>query len=417
MDFLDRASSGAINRRSATAGESVMGSSWFPSLFGVSAKGAKPVGYKKALTLSAVYNAVDIKSDSLGVIPFQVFKKTEEGRERLATHPVDWLLNGEPDGENGWLIPFHFKKLIGTSILLRGNCLFIKKVNGAGEVRLKYVPWDDVTDIRKVKQENGESYLVYLVKNQPYLSSEVLHYKGMSLDGIVGLSVITYAALNLGLAIEVQQFSYTNFDSKGVRQGVIETDNVLKEGAKTAVKSGWREAMQEKNADRVVVLDEGMKFTPIMITPQEAQIIEQARFSIEDIARFFNVPLYKLKSLTQSTNNNVEQMAIDYVVDCMLPMVTSVEQETAKKLLTMQERRKQLVYVRGNMDILLRADQKTRSEALTRYVNGGIMTPNEARAKEELNTKNGGDELRFPVNTQTQDEIDAKLNPENNGSN
>jgi HK97 family phage portal protein len=412
MNIVDRAFTDMFSsKRSADAGASTTEFDFWDI---TGNKGGKLTGvnYKKAMKLSAVYNAVDMLSDSIGIVPFGVYQKTDKGRERRAAHPVDWLLNQDPDGESGYLNAFQWRKLIGTSLKLRGNCLFQIVTNYSGTMYVKYIPWDDVLDIRL----SDKGVLSYHIKgNKVLLSSEVLHYKGMSLDGIVGISVITYACINLNLGLEIQQFSYVNFLNKGVRTGVIESDNVLKDdGAKPKIKKAWSSAMQEKSPDRIVVLDDGLKFKPIMLTPQEAQIIESSRFSIEDIARWFNIPLHKIKSLAQSSNNNIEQQSEDYVADSIQPIVTMVEQEESKKLFTLKER-KNGYCIKGNMNVLLRADTKSRAEWYSKLVNSGILTANEAREKEDYNSLDGGDVLRFPVNTQTQEQIDKDLKDNGNG--
>jgi HK97 family phage portal protein len=180
-------------------------------------------------------------------------------------------------------------------------------------------------------------------------------------------------------------------------------------GAKKAIREGWRNAMAERSADRVVVLDEGMTFTPIAITPQEAQIVEMAKFGIEDIARWFNIPLHKIKSMGNSTNNNIEQQSLDYAVDCIHPYVTNIEQEDGKKLFTKKEKEAGF-YIHGNLNVLLRADIKSKGEYYSKMANSGIHSRNEIRALEDMNP---GPELLneflTPVNTFTEKQIENNL--------
>lgn len=437
--LLDKAFS-LISKRSAAGSTSVLSEGW-PSFFGFGGGTEKRrVNYKESLKLSAVYNAVDQISASLGIIPFQVYKRIPTGRERVTDHPVDVLLSDSPDGPDGFLTAYIFKKMTQMSVLLRGNALWVIHYENNGDMRLEWVSWDDVTDIRKTKDENGRTVLVYITKAGNFLASEVLHFKGFTLNGIVGISAITYGAMQMGVALEIQDFTYTNFEHKGVQRGVISSDKVLggsigpkyevdengqpkkdtngrsvvknNNEAKRRIVTGFRAALNEKDPTRVVVLDEGMKFQPISVTPQEAQLIESARFGIEDIARWFNIAPHKIKSLQQSTNNNIEQQSLDYLSDTMQPWVVNFEQECKKKLISAAERKTH--YVSGNMNVLLRSDMKSRAEYYSKLVNAGIMAPNEAREKEEMNGKPGGDELRFPVNTETQAQIDAKLQQENN---
>lgn len=406
MSLLDRAFTLPEKR---SIGTSKMAGGWFPQLlWGSDTKKVPPVSDKTALTLSAVWCAVEMKSDSLAVIPFGVYYRTDTGRERDRKHPAEWLLNHEPDGENGVLTPFHFKKLVGQWLMLRGNCLFAIRTALNGVQNLEFIPWEDVTDIR-YSPEAGYTY--HIKKGEILLSSEVLHYRGLTMDGVVGLSVLTYAALSMNLGIELQKFSYANAEAKGIARGVLESDNKVDSAAKKLIKDGVSAALAEKDTTRFVVLDGGLKYKPITINPQEAALIESGKLHIEDVARWFNVPLYKLKSLTQSTNNNVEQMALDYQTESIQPPATNFEQETAKKLFTRAEKEAGY-FVWGNMDVIVRTELRARAEYYSKMVNSGIMTVNEVRSKENLNANEDGNVLRFPVNVQTQDMIDNKMQNE-----
>lgn len=381
-------------------------------IFSLGTTAASGMNHTKALKLSAFYNGVDQISNDIAKIPFAVYQKEGSNRISRSNHPAHNLISNEP---NSLMTSFIFRKTMAISVLLRGNGLAKINTDTTGKpVSTDFINWDRVKDIR---MKNGE--LLYDVKGyaQPLLASEVLHFKNFTHNGIVGVSVITNAAQQLNLAIDVQEFSATNFQNKGVRQGVVETDKVINPMAKTLIGNSIKAAFSEKDATRVAVLDEGMKWSAISITPQEAQIIEQSRFTIEDIARWLNIAPHKIKSLQQSTNNNIEQQSLDHVSDTIQPHITNFEQEYAKKLFLPSE----IVngfYVRGNMNVLLRADIKSRGEYYGKAVNGGWMNRNEVRHLEDMN--DGPillDEYLTPVNTYTEKQIANNLiNPPKNGN-
>lgn len=407
MSILDSAFSNMFVRGEQRAASSVFSDMGSLFSFGSASFTTPNVKIKEALKLSAVYNAVEQISNDLAKTPFFVYQDENGNKERLRQHPADRLISLEP---NYLMTPFVFKKLIGTSLLLRGNCLFRKQNNNAGyPVSAEYIAWDNVLDI---KLKGGELYYFIKGMNAPLMSYEVLHFKQFSLNGIVGISTITFAAMQLGIALKSQEFLGVNIDNKGVRQGVIETDKIVKE--KAGIIQGWRNAMAEKSADRVAVLDDGFKFKPITITPQELQIIEQQKFSIEDIARWFNIAPHKIKSLEQSTNNNIEQQSLDHVSDTIQPLVTNIEQEFTKKLFS--EKEKVNTYVKGNMNVLLRADLVSRGDYYYKAVTGGWKSREEVRKLEEDNK--GSDllsEFLTPSNTFTESQIANNLRKENNG--
>lgn len=368
------------------------------------------VTYKRALTLMAVYNAVEQISNDIAKIPFSVNQKIDGNRKSQPNHPAHRLISYSP---NSLMTTFIFRKTMATSLLLRGNAL--AKINDDAQgnpVSTDFINWDKVWDIRRKKGE-----LLYYVRgyDEPLLASEVLHWKHFTHDGIVGIGPITYGAQQLGLAIEVQEFSATNFANKGVRQGTIETEKAIPDN-KAAIIAGWRKAMAEKSPDRIVVLDEGMKFKPITITPQELQIIETAKFTVEDIARMFNIAPHKIKSLAQSTNNNIEQQSLDHVSDTIQPYITNIEQEYAMKLFSVKEIESGY-YIRGNINVLLRADIKSRAQWITAMVYCGVMTRNEARKYEDMN--DGPDFLNehlTPTNQFIEAQIEQNLKDQKDGN-
>lgn len=377
--------------------------------YGTGTKG--PVNYKRALTLMAVYNAVEQISNDIAKIPFSVNQKIDGNRKSQPNHPAHRLISYSP---NSLMTTFIFRKTMATSLLLRGNSLAKITDDAQGNpIATDFINWDKVQDIRR---KNGE--LVYDVRgyDRPLLASEVIHWKHFTHDGIVGIAPITYGAQQLGLAIEVQEFSATNFANKGVRQGVVHYDKPANPEAKAKIIAGYRSAMAEKSPDRIAILDDGMKFSPITITPQELQIIETARFTVEDIARMFNIAPHKIKSLAQSTNNNIEQQSLDHVSDTIQPYITNIEQEYAMKLFSAKEI-EQGFYIRGNMNVLLRSDIKSRAEWYSKMVLIGAINRNEVRVLEDMNVgPELLDEFLTPVNTFTELQIDKNLNEDKDGN-
>lgn len=397
-------------KRSAVSDRSYFGT-FGNSIFSLGTGASSGMNYKKSLTLTAVYNAVEQISNDIAKIPFSVNQKVGNNRESRPSHPAHGLIAYSP---NSLMTTFIFRKTMAISLLLRGNALAKIIFDSTGNpIETIFINWDRVTNIRL---KNGE--LVYDIQGleTPLLASEVIHWKHFTLDGVVGVGPITYGAQQLGLAIEVQTFSASNFENKGVRQGVIETEKMLKPEAKTAIIAGVKSAFSQKDPTRVTVLDEGMAWKGITITPQELQIIETAKFTVEEIARIFNIAPHKIKSLQQSTNNNIEQQSLDHVSDTIQPYITNIEQEYAKKLFTTKERLAGF-YVRGNMNVLLRADIKSRAQWISSMVYCGVMTRNEARQLEDMNDGPALlDEHLTPTNQFVEEQIKQNLKENSNGN-
>jgi HK97 family phage portal protein len=386
--------------------------SYFSGFGGIFSQGTAGTNMSasRALKLSAFYNGVDQISNDIAKIPFSIYQKDGKNRISRTNHPAYNVIAIEP---NSLMTSFVFRKTMAVSFLIKGNALAKINSDKAGKpISTDFINWDRVDDIRI---KNG--VLLYDVTGYKYplLSSEVLHFKNFSHNGISGVGVITNAAQQLNLAIEVQEFSATNFENKGVRQGVVETDKVVTNG-KAAIVSSIKSAFSEKDATRVAVLDEGMKWKAITVTPQEAQIIEQARFSIEDVARWLNIAPHKIKSLQQSTNNNIEQQSLDHVSDTIQPHITNWEQEYAKKLFLPSEIQEGY-YVRANMNALLRADIKSRADYYLKASGGPWMNRNEVRQLEDANESGVLlDEFLTPANMFTESQIKNNLKTAQDGN-
>lgn len=400
---------GTSQRSAGTTDGSYMGG--FGGFFSLGNGKAGRIRWDKALTLTAVYNAVEQISNDIAKIPFSVNCKVGNDRQSKPNHPAHRLISYAP---NSLMTTFIFRKTMAISLLLRGNAL--AKINDDAQgnpVSTDFINWDRVMDIRL---KNGELVYDVLGYQNPLLASEVLHFKHFSHDGIVGVGAITYGAQQLGMAIEVQTYSATNFENKGISQGIIQSEKQLNPTAKTKIATGVQESIAFKSITKVAVLDEGMTYHPIAITPQEMQIIETAKFSVEEVARIFNIAPHKIKSLQQSTNNNIEQQSLDHVSDTIQPYITNIEQEYAKKLFTSSEI-EQGYFVRGNMNVLLRADIKSRAQWISAMVYCGVMTRNEARQLEDMN--DGPDFLNehlTPTNQFIEAQIEQNLKDNKNGT-
>lgn len=411
MSVLDTAFSflGSSQTRAITPGQSAY-FDWggFFSL-GNSASGI--VTKNDSLKISAFYNGVDQISSDIARIPFKFYTKQDGSSIELPSHPASVLLKNP----NSLMTSYISKKLSVTSMIIKGNALWHLKFNAQGyPVSKKWIEWDKVYDVRL--STDGLNLLYYVRGyDQPLLDTEVLHYKGMTLNGLVGVSVVTYAAEQMGLTLKTQAYSVTAMDNKGVRQGVVESDKKIDKTAKQAIIEGVRNAFGQKDPNRVAVLDEGMTWKAINLTAQEIQLIEQQRFNIEDIARWINIPLHKIKSMTAATNNNIEQQAQDYIGDTLAPYVTNIEEENAKKLTTSSEQIN--IFCKGNLNALMRADMKARSEYYSKMTQSGIYSRNEVRSLEEMNP--GPEFLNehlTPVNTYTQKQLENNIKTISNGS-
>lgn len=359
-----------------------------------------------AQKLSAVYAAVDIRSDDLSSLPNYILDTRT--RMRVTGHPVLFLLNVRP---NPMMSPTVRRKLLERSILLTGNAYDWIIRDPVARLPAELIPipgdlvqirvdssrrcWYDVTD--PVTRE------VFRLPQE-----DVCHYKGPSNDGIHGLSVLTYAAQTIQAGLAAQEYNKAFYESGGQPSGILTVEgdfsgyvmdsdgNPTEKTQKDAIREEWEKVHSgAANAHKVAVLDYGMKYQALSISQKDAMFIEQQTQTVEDIARYFSMPLYKLQSGKQSYNSN-EQNSIEYT-GSLRPRVSQMEEEQTWKLLSMDDIRAGLE-IRTNMMALLRSDQKSRAEYYKTMHQEGAYSINDIRALEDLPDVDGGDEHAISLN-------------------
>lgn len=326
-------------------------------LDGWTAGGTLDTGQTGAMKLSAVNRCVECISDSMAKLP--IFVMDGKTKEHL-NHPLLQILERRP---NEVMTPSVYKKLMEANRLLHGNAYaaIIRDRVSAAPVELLPLPPDYVTP--KLDQSGGLWYL-YTDPRTGQLhrlhQCDVLHYKAYTKDGITGVSVLSRAAEVIQTARAAQRYEGKFYDQGAQPSGVLTVDTKLEPDAKDKVREEWRRVHTGvDNAFRVAVLDLGLKYTPISISNRDAQFVESKAVTVEDIARFFGVPLNKLMAGKQAYNSN-EQNATDYVRNTLHPIVSQCEEEDTYKLLFDSELAEGL-QIRRNMMAELRGDTATRA--------------------------------------------------------
>lgn len=358
-----------------------------------------------AQKLSAVYGAVEIRSDDLSCLPNYVLDTNTRKRVK---HPILFLLNVRP---NTRMTPQVRRKMLERSILLTGNAYdwIIRDAVTRRPMELIPIPGNLV----QVKQTT-DGYLWYYVtdpKTREVFTipqEDICHYKGPSDDGITGMSVLSYAASTVRAGLAAQDYNRAFYESGGQPSGILtvegdfsgyvhdENGEPTAKTQKDAIREEWEKVHSgAANAHKIAVLDYGMKYQALSISQKDAMFIEQQSQTIEDIARYFMVPLYKLQHGKQSYNSN-EQNAIEYM-GRLQPRVSQMEEEQTWKLLSMDDIRNGLE-IRSNMMALLRSDQKSRADYYRIMHQEGVYSINDILALEDMPDVEGGDEHAISLN-------------------
>ncbi len=358
-------------------GDSIGGGRYFA--FGRTWSG-KSVTERTALQTTAVYACVRIISETVASLPLHVYEYTDNGKEKVYQHPLYRLLHDIPNPE---MNSFIMREVMMMHLLLWGNSYSQIIRNGKGEVIGLYPLLPDKMSVDRAA--DGRLYYTYNSDNQGTLifnKNEILHIVGLGFDGLIGHSPIAMAKNAVGLAIAAEEYGSSFFSNSGTPSGVLEHPGVLKEPEK--VREAWNEAYGGSgNAHKVAVLEEGMKFNPISINPHEAQFLETRKFQVNEICRIFRVPPHMIADLDKSSFNNIEQQSLDFVTNTIRPWLVRIEQSVFQQLLTEEEQKK--IFVKFNVDGLLRGDFQSRMRGYSIGIQNGFMSPNDVRELEDMN--------------------------------
>ena len=356
-------------------------------LFGGTTAG-KPVNEYTAMQMTAVYSCVRILSETIAGLPLHVYRYNDSGgKEKNLKHPLYKLLHDEPNPE---MTSFAFRETLMSHLLLLGNAYAQIIRNALGEVIALYplmpnkmtVDRDSNGRLFYLYQRNADDAPTLGKDSQVYLTpSDVLHIPGLGFDGLVGYSPIAMAKNAVGLAIATEEYGAKFFANGAAPGGVLEHPGTIKDPQK--VKESWNSAYQgSSNAHRVAVLEEGMKYQAIGISPEHAQFLETRKFQINEIARIFRIPPHMLADLEKSSFSNIEQQSLEFVKYTLDPWVVRWEQSMCRALLSDSE--KPQVFIKFNVDGLLRGDYQSRMNGYATARQNGWMSANDIRELENL---------------------------------
>lgn len=382
--------------RSRDKPQNRIGSS-FSFLFGGTTAG-KMVNERTAMQTTAVYACVRILAEAIAGLPLHVYRyRLDGGKERIPFHPLYHLLHDEPNPE---MTSFVFRETLMSHLLLWGNAYAQVVRNGRGQVIALYPLLPSKMEVSRAS--NGE--LVYKYYRDVDESSinpkggyvtlrkdEVLHIPGLGFDGLVGYSPIAMAKNAIGVSLATEEYGAAFFANGANPGGVLEHPGVIKDIQR--VKDSWNSAYQGSgNAHKVAVLEEGMKFQAIGIPPEQAQFLETRKFQINEIARIFRVPPHMVGDLEKSSFSNIEQQSLEFVKYTLDPWVVRWEQSLQQILFLPSE--KSTLFIKFNVDGLLRGDYQSRMNGYATGRQNGWMSANDIRELEDMNripVEEGGD--------------------------
>lgn len=349
-------------------------------LFGGTTSG-KAVNERTAMQTSAVYACVRILSESIAGLPLHVYRYTSDGgKERTTMHPLYRMLHDEPNRE---MTSFVFRETLMAHLLLWGNAYAQIIRDGRGYPVALYPMLPDRMSVDR--DSKGELVYTYQSdKGQVKLRKEsVLHIPGLGFDGLIGYSPIAMAKNAVGLALATEDYGAAFFANGANPGGVLEHPGVIKPEQADRLRESWATQFGGANAHKVAVLEEGLKFHQMSIPPEQAQFLETRKFQINEIARIFRVPPHMVGDLEKSSFSNIEQQSLEFVKYTLDPWVVRWEQSLQQSLILPSE--KSAVFIRFNLDGLMRGDYQSRMQGYSVGIQNGFYSVNDVRGLEDLN--------------------------------
>jgi len=357
------------------------------------------VNYTTAMRHQDVYTCVRIKSEAIGQLPLSLYRTKDKTRTKITSGREFDIFTKKPNSYQTWQ---EFNEMYVTSMELRGNFYAEIKRNIHGYV-YEIVPFKQQLAVSVNMDANGTVYYTYVTNDnksgrsaRTYANNQILHIKMNSQDGYNGMSPITYTAKSIGAAIAGEQHASALFENGARPSGVLTTDNALEsDEAIERLRKDWNNNHgASKRAGGTAILEFGMTYQAITMSAVDSQLIEQRKFSREQISSIFRVPIHLLNAADGLKYNSIEHNNTAFFRDSLMPLVTKLENNLnplLPKNHTIKLDEKQFV----------RGDRKTQVETTTLELKSGLITVNEGRVELGYEPVEGGDVSAVATNNLT----------------
>lgn len=367
---------------------------WWGGAAGESIAGIA-VGPETALKISTVYACVGLISETIASLPLVIYRwlENEDGRERARNHPLYRVLHDQP---NEYQTAFEFVQMLQAHALMRGSGYAMIQPGARGFADQLVPLHPDQVEKERLSGNRFRYVITDDRGRRPVNPEDIFEVGGLSLDGLNTLSVISYARDGLGLSLAAERYGSRLFRNDSRPGGVLHTDKKLSKDAAMRLKAQWNAAHTGGSQHSVAVLEEGLTWQQVGISPEEAQFLGTREFQAEDICRWFRVPphMVGLTSKTTSWGSGIEEMTIGFLTYTLQPWLTRWTQAIKRDLILAQD----TYFADFVTNALLRGDTEGRYNAYAIGRQWGWLSVNDIRRFENMNPVPGGDGYLQPLN-------------------
>ena len=365
---------------------------WYTDLAGNSTAGVN-VTSDTALRVAAVLACVRVIAETVGSLIPHVYRRLEDGKARADGHPLAQVLL-EP---NPWQTRIEFLEMLTGHAALRGAGYALIQAGPRGSVdQLIPLDPDRVTPVKLPQNRIGFSYRTESGQDVSYTQDEIFRVSWMmGTDGVTPMTPLDLAREAIGLGMAAEQYSSRFYSNDATPGGAITHPGVLTPESRDNMRQSWMARHSGVNQHVPAIFEEGVSWQNIGVNARDAQFLELRQFQVGEIARIFRVPPHMIGDLDKATFSNIEHQSIDFMVHTIRPWLIRWELAILRDLITVKDR----YFVEFLVDAILRGDTKARYDTYSIAIQNGIMSPNEARAKENMNPRPGGEVYRMTPNS------------------
>ncbi len=365
------------------------------AIYGLPTATGVNVSDTSALTWSVVWACINVLSQDIAKLPLPTYRRllNDAGREEARNH---WLWRLFRVAPNPFMTPYTFRQTMQKHLSVRGNAYAVKEFDTDGSVKALY---PRMPDRMTPKIANGELKYEYREPSggiTPFYPDQIFHLKGLSDDGITGISPVETFRDGIGLGLAYQQHAGRTFANGARIPMFVELPSAPGKDALDKMRVDFQEQVAGiQNAGKIPFMWGGMTLKPIGFSNRDAEFIQSRQFSIEEACRIWRVPPHKVMDYLRATFSNVTEINISYVGDTLMPWQVMWEQSIHQQLLSEEER--DTYYVEHDNYSLLKGTPSERATVETAYVLNGVSNINEVRRSHNWNPVPGGDKNRVQM--------------------